>query len=68
MDADVNVTDLRDWSTFDQGGRIKEQKRAIFYIGQYGPFTEYFDRATFTGAELETRIAMLKGHLPTPRT
>jgi hypothetical protein len=65
MDPDVNVTDLRDWSTFEQGGRVKQQRRAIFYIGtKYGPFTEYFDRDSFTLAELEARIALLRSNLP----
>ena len=64
MDDDVNVTDLRDWSTIEQGGTIKQQKRAILYIGRYGPFTEYFDRATYSLAELEARIAVLRSNLP----
>lgn len=64
MDSDVNVTDLRDWSTFVQGGKVKETKRAIFYIGSFGPFTEHFDRETYTLAELEARIAQLRANLP----
>lgn len=58
------VTDLRDWSTIEQGGNVRPQKRVIFYIGTFGPFTEYFDRDAYSLAELEARVNALALQLP----
>lgn len=65
MDDDVKVTDVRDWTKVEQGGIFKEQMRAVFYIGRFGPFTEYFDKAGYSIAALEARVAVLKANLPT---
>lgn len=64
MDADVNVTDVRDWTKVEQGGAMRDQKRAVFYIGRYGPFVEYFDKAEYSLSALEARVAVLKANLP----
>jgi hypothetical protein len=68
MDADVNVTDVRDQTKILQGGVLKEEKRVTFYIGRFGPFYETFPREEYSMAALEMRVALLKANLPTQTT
>lgn len=63
VDLTVEYTDIRDHMNVTRDGQLQQQKRVTFYLGKFGPFTEYFDAATFTDTELRGRVNALANTL-----
>jgi hypothetical protein len=57
MDDDLTITysDIRDWTPVDRDGTVRREKRVVFYIGKFGPFTEYFPAAGFSMNDVAQR-------------
>jgi hypothetical protein len=59
----IDYTDVRDWTPVDRAGTVQRKKRVTFYIGKYGPFTEYFDAEGFDMSQVGLRVEHLRTQL-----
>lgn len=59
-DLTVEYTDIRDFSVPQRDGQTLTRKRVVFWIGKFGPFTEYFDVDGFTMTAVTDRVNALK--------
>lgn len=53
MHPDVNVTEVRDFIQFEQGGAMTEMTRVTYYVRRYGPFTHAWKKADYSLTALE---------------
>lgn len=65
VDLTVEIVRMRDENPYQRDGTILHQKAVDFFIGKFGPFTERFDRDTFSDAVVQERIGALKRTLET---
>jgi len=63
MPDDFELIELRDDFRILRDNSVVQEKVARFYLGKFGPFTERFDAAGFTGAALQTRVQALRATL-----
>lgn len=63
MDLSFALTDVRDYSVPQRDGTVLTQKRATFFLGNYGPFVEYFPADGFNDAALRPRVDALRREL-----
>lgn len=63
QDLTFELTDIRDYPVPQRDGRVLNQKRAVFYLGKFGPFTEYFGVNEFTDSAMRARVDALRFHL-----
>jgi len=62
-DLTVHFKNLFDESRVTREGGIENYKRADFYIGKYGPYTELIPLDKFSDAELALRVNKIKATL-----
>lgn len=60
VDLTVEYTAIRDYTMPQRDGSFLKQKQVTFFIGKFGPFTEYFDFADFTEFRMRERVDALK--------
>lgn len=59
-DLPYDQTDLRDYVRPERDGSQTKQKRLTFYLGKFGPFTEYFGADEFNSTTMLTRINQVR--------
>lgn len=64
MDSDVLVTDVRDAYRFEIGGKMTPLVRVTYYIKRFGPFTDEWEKETYTRDKFDAKVADRKLHLP----
>jgi hypothetical protein len=62
-ELDIEYTDIRDEPMYQRDGTVLVQKRATFYIGKFGPFTERLPADDNFTIELQRRAEALRRNL-----
>jgi hypothetical protein len=62
MDLPIEFVDIRDAPRIERDGTVVVEKRVVFYVGKFGPFTEHFP-VTLDRAEITTRVEALRSTL-----
>jgi hypothetical protein len=62
-DLTPEFTDIRDFTVPQRDGSLTTQKRVTFYLGKFGPFTEYFPSDGFTMGVVQERVSVLRQQL-----
>jgi len=63
IDLPVRFIDIRDEPHYELNGSVTVQKRATFYLGPFGPFTERMPNDDQFDMELARRVDLLKRKL-----
>lgn len=63
LDLTLESTDIRDFPQWQRDGTVKQTKRHVFYLGKYGPFTEYFDVDGYSANVVTARIDEIRRQL-----
>ena len=63
MELPIDYTEMRDYPEHQRDGSVVVRKRVVFYLGKFGPFTEFFPTEGFSQAVVEDRIRTLKREL-----
>lgn len=63
VDLTPEYTDIRDFNVPQRNGSLTTQKRVTFYLGNFGPFVEYFPSDGFTMDVVQERVTQLRQQL-----
>jgi hypothetical protein len=66
LDQDVKIARQIEDARFDQDGTTHYIIRVDFTVGKHGPFTERFDRATFTAQIRDDKLNAFAREVRTP--
>lgn len=62
-DLKYEMLRMADESPIQRDGSVRHVKRVDFMIGKFGPFSERYDKDTFTALEHNARVEKLRSEI-----
>lgn len=66
LDSDVRLINVAEDSTYDTRGERTPYIRVEFNVGKFGPFTERFDKATYSADVRDAKLNEFARHVRQP--